>query len=163
MGLEGDFEKLAALGRKLSGVERAAVGEAIAPVLEGQLIDLYQQSFSKQQGPIGGAWAESPNSMFLTGELANPEVRATAREAVVGAPAYYARFHQGGWQTGGERVRMAVATNIRTRKEIKRKARVGGTNAGPARPILPSKNTAGEWDASLRKTIDTGVRDYFAK
>ncbi len=164
MSLEGDFSKLEDLTRKLKGVELLQVAGVVVPMLKDQLLDLYQKSFATQQGPIGGPWSDSPNKMVLTGELSNPEIDHSAGSSPsvrLVAPAHYARFHQGGWKTGGERMRIAVATDIRTRKEIKRSARVGGKQAGPARPVLPSKTTAGEWDEPLRETINSGVREYF--
>lgn len=157
MSLEGDFDKLAALGKKLT----QEATKAIMPALETQALDLYQKSFSQQQGPIGGPWPESPNSMYVTGELANPEISVSDKQLEVKAPPHYARFHQGGWETGGQRVKIAVSSNIRTRKEKKRTVRIGGTQAGPARPVLPTNSTAGEWDAPLKTTIDEGVRKFF--
>jgi hypothetical protein len=161
MSLEGDFGKLEALGRKLDSVARDEFAKVLKQPLESTAEGLYQQSFAQQQGPIGGAWAESPNSMFLSGALANPEIEFDGKQLVVSSSPYYARFHQGGWQVGGERVRIAVSTNIKTRKVKKKTARIGGRDAGPARPILPSKNDAGTWDAPLRETIDENVRRHF--
>lgn len=159
MSLEGDFAKLAQLGARLARDTVAAV----MPTLESVAVDLYQKSFAQQQGPIGGPWAESPNSMFVSGELANPEVDISEKSLSIKAPPYYGRFHQGGWRVGGERVRMAVSTNIKTRKEKKKKVRIGGKDAGPARPILPTNTTAGEWDEPLRTTLDKGVRRFLGE
>jgi hypothetical protein len=161
MSLEGDFGKLGALGKKLDAAARDEFDKALKQPLESVAQDLYLKSFAQQQGPIGGAWPESPNSMFVSGELANPEIEFDGKRLVVSSSPYYARFHQGGWEVGGERVRMAVASNIRTRKEIKKKVRIGGRKAGPARPVLPTNSTAGTWDSPLRETIETAVRRHF--
>ncbi len=163
MSLEGDFDKLEALGRKLSAVEKNEYAKFLKAPLESEATNLYQSSFSKQQGPIGGAWPESPNSMFLSGELANPEIEFDGKALHVSSTPFYARFHQGGWETGGERVRMAVATSIKTRKEIKKKVRIGGRKAGPARPVLPTNTTAGTWEGPLQEVIDKAVTEYFEK
>jgi hypothetical protein len=161
VSLEGDFSKLEALGRKLNAAARDEFAKSLKQPLESTAQDLYHKSFAEQQGPVGGAWPESPNAMFLTGALANPEIEFDGKQLVVSSSPYYARFHQGGWQTGGERVKIAVSTNIKTRKVKKKTARIGGKAAGPARPILPTSNTAGTWDSPLRETIDSNVRRHF--
>ena len=160
MSLEGDFDKLGALIEKLGGAKDLA--PMAAQSLKSVATDEYHRDFAEQRGPLGDAWSASPHSMYLSGDLSQPTVSVSGTNLEVQAGAYYARFHQAGWSVGGVREKFAFSTNIKTRKTVYKTARIGGTQAGPARPVLPTSGSAGVWEAPLQKTIEKVVEKFFA-
>ena len=158
MSLTGDTARLEQLAARL-GATTEAVQKAAADI--GKVVfDEYQKDFAGQHGPGGESWPESPHSMMLTGALASPEETVSGLSVKIKAE-YYGRFHQGGWQVGGERVKMAVSSDIKTRKEKKKTVRIGGRNAGPARPILPKGSDLGNWEPPIEAAARKAVDEHF--
>lgn len=162
MGVEGDFGRLAKLTGACTGVPKAIdlTAKELAEVVDRE----YQAGFRRQASPYGDAWAETVGGgkiLFKSGALANPTVKVTGRTLKLRVGAYYGIFHQGGWETGGEMVKFATSTNIKTRKTKFKKKRVGGKGAGPARPIVPAAGEAALWDRSMRAATERIVAEHF--
>lgn len=166
MGLTGDTAKLEALAQSLKKASstdfmRTKFGDE----LKAAAFDEYQESFSSQRAPFGDGWPQSPHHMVLTGALSNPAVQFKGTELEVHAGSYVSIFHQAGWQTGGERVAVKGSTKRDDKGRFsteRRTIRVGGTQAGPARPMLPTKNSAGLWEKPLQSVIDKAVTEFFS-
>lgn len=153
MGVSGDFGALSRLVDRLGATEDEV--ERIVDDLRGDVTDLYQESFAAQRSPMGDAWERTQSggpALFQTGALANPAVSVVGNKVKAKVTPYYGVFHQGGWKTGGERAK------TKSRKT----ARVGGRQAGPARPILPPNGEAGTWESPLETSIDKALTKHLS-
>src|SRR5262245_9465811 len=102
----------------------------------------YRQDFAAQRGPTGEPWAPTLAGghpiLVDSGALAQSTVSISGAKVELDVGEYYGRFHQGGWKTGQEKVKVGTGKfretvtydkhgeeTIRIR-ESKRTVRVGG-------------------------------------
>lgn len=189
--ITGDFGALQNMAKQFNAllddifpkVQRAARDEAF---------DQYQLGFAQQRAPGGDRWApkkfgDGP-TLYKSGALSQGDVQIKAGgEVTVKAGAYYGTFHQSGWQTGGERVRVLVSESaqqfsrarkrvikfggqkqtiveiVSFRKKKFKRVREGGKDTGPARPVLPKSGEAMLWGPPIEKAMQDAMSAQLSK
>jgi hypothetical protein len=167
--ITGDFGRLQKLEQGLKRLPQEVLpkaGDAAGDASKKE----YLEGFAAARSPMGAPWAPTLDggpTLFESGALAQPSVSVSSTKVQLQAGEYYGIFHQGGWQVGGERVTVKEKGGARDRHGRftgkKKTIRVGGRDAGPARPILPPPGELGLWEEPIRTAVDQRVGEVLEK